>query len=103
MANSKIPREGWELTKEKLIGRGGFGEVWEIKPSMYGLEESSAMKMLNIPKDESDLDEDSIARTYHGYVSNMVKEYEIMQRLRNNPHAVPVYDFQVKKDAQELL
>lgn len=103
MANSKIPREGWELTKEKPIGRGGFGEVWEIKPSMYGLEESSAMKMLNIPKDESDLDEDSIARTYHGYVSNMVKEYEIMQRLRNNPHAVPVYDLQIKKDAQELL
>ena len=111
MANIKIPWEGWELAKEKPIGRGGFGEVYEIKRNMYGLEERAAMKILSIPKDESDLDalrfegldDDSIARTYHGYVGNMVKEYETMQKLRNNPHVVHVYDFQVKKDAQELL
>lgn len=111
MANIKIPWEGWELAKEKPIGKGGFGEVYEIKRNMYGLEERAAMKILSIPKDESDLDalrfegldDDSIARTYHGYVSNMVKEYETMQRLRNNPHVVHVYDLQVKKDSQELL
>lgn len=111
MANIKIPWEGWELANEKPIGRGGFGEVYEIKRNMYGLEERAAMKILSIPKDESDLDalrfegldDDSIARTYHGYVSNMVKEYETMQRLRNNPHVVHVYDLQVKKDSQELL
>lgn len=111
MSSVKIPWKGWELAREKPIGRGGFGEVYEIKRSMYGLEERAAMKILTIPKDESDLDalrfegldDDSIAQTYHGYVSNMVKEYETMQRLRNNPHVVHVYDIEVKKDVKELF
>lgn len=111
MAMVKIPWEGWELAGEVPIGKGGFGEVYEIRRNMYGLEEHAAMKVLRIPKDERDLDalrfegmdDDSIARTYHGYVSDVIKEYETMQKLGNSPHVVHVYDLEVRRDKDRLL
>ena len=110
MDNIIIPWEGWEMAKDKPIGRGGFGEVYEIKRLNFEYEEHSAMKLLHVPKDENDIDylrlegrdDESIALTYHGYVKDMIREYQHMQSLRNNPNVVHVYDYKVNRDASGL-
>lgn len=106
-----IPWEGWELAKEKEIGRGAFGNVYEIKRSTYGDVEHAAMKILRVPQNESDIDylrlegkdDESISQTYHGYVQDVIREYKLMRSLENNPNVVHVYDYKVREDNRSLV
>ena len=46
---------GWETIQ--LIGRGSFGEVYEIRRDVFGDLEKAALKVISIPQNESDIDE----------------------------------------------
>ena len=53
---NKIKWPGWETVR--LIGRGSFGAVYEIKRSILGGEEEfAAMKIISIPQKDSDIEE----------------------------------------------
>jgi len=109
MDDIKIPWKGWQIVGR--IGRGAYGNVYEIKRIRYGLEERCAMKVMHIPQNAADidimriqgLDDDEIVQTCNGYVANVVKEYKLMLGLTNVPNIVKVYDYEVVRDDEELL
>lgn len=109
MEDVKIPWKGWQLVRR--IGRGSYGNVYEIKRVSYGLEEHCAMKVMQIPQNAADidtmrihgLDNEAIVQTCNGYVADVVKEYELMLGLKNVPNIVHVYDREVVRDDEELL
>ncbi len=55
MANKEELWPGWETVR--VIGRGGFGCVYEIRRTVRGRTEHAALKVLSIPKDEEELRE----------------------------------------------
>ena len=65
---------GWETVR--LIGRGSFGAVYEIRRDVLGLTEKAALKHISIPQNQSDVeelyssgyDETSITAHYESYL-----------------------------------
>ena len=53
---NQIPWKDWKIVRR--LGGGGFGTVYEIERDFYGEEELAAMKVIRIPKEESDLEDD---------------------------------------------
>ena len=45
---------GWE--KVRRIGRGGYGEVYEIRRSIGSLTEKAALKLIKIPADPMEVE-----------------------------------------------
>jgi len=80
LKNIYVPWEGWKAVK--LLGKGGFGKVYEIERSMYGHTERSAMKCISIPQSRNEIesdyddgyDEESIRKKYDGLLQNILKE-----------------------------
>ena len=52
---NQIPWKDWKIVRR--LGGGGFGTVYEIERDFFGEEELAAMKVIRIPKEESDLDD----------------------------------------------
>ena len=80
---------GWETVR--LIGRGSFGAVYEIRKTVLGDTERCALKHLSIPRDESEIlelrlegqDGESITRTFTNQARSIVSEYKLMMQLNN--------------------
>ncbi len=78
---------GWET--EGLIGRGGFGAVYQIKRDVFGDVERAALKVIRIPRDQSEieemrsegLDQQSITDTFKDNLKGIVAEYSTMRKL----------------------
>ena len=70
----------WRITK--LIGEGSFGQVYEIEKEEFGAVFKSALKIITVPKSESDIvnaaadgmDEDSISTYYRSFVEDFSRE-----------------------------
>ena len=85
---------GWETVR--MIGRGGFGAVYEIQRTIFGDTEKAALKVISIPQNESDIDElysegydtESITNTFQAYLQSIVAEYSLMRKLNGNSHIV---------------
>ena len=54
--NVQIPWPGWQIVRK--LGGGGFGTVYEIERDLYGDKERAAMKVVRIPKEDSELQYD---------------------------------------------
>ena len=95
----RVQWPGWEIVRR--IGSGSFGTVYEIKRDVYGDIEKAALKVISIPHSEdevdylrcSGLDDESITQTFHQHVGDIVREYNLMTRLRDNPNIVRCDDF----------
>ena len=78
---------GWEVTR--LIGRGNFGTVYEIRRDVFGTEEKAALKVITIPQNPGDIeemysdgyDEASITSTFKSHLQSIVAEYTMMRKL----------------------
>ena len=79
---------GWETVK--LIGRGNFGDVYEIRRETFGNVEKAALKVISIPQDEADIDElysdgydaESITAVFRDHMQRIVDaEYGVMKKL----------------------
>ena len=92
---------GWE--KVHRIGRGGYGEVYEIHRSLGSHTEKAALKLIRIPADSAEVEKlqrnnysiASITKRYEQQRDQIVQEYQMMQRLRGNPNIVQCNDIQI--------
>lgn len=97
----KIPWPGWELVEQ--IGRGQFGTVYKISCTKFGITEYAAMKVIAIPSDpqmiENDYscgyDKDSVASKYKSYLDDVLKEYQLMMKVKGNAGIVRCDDISV--------
>lgn len=89
---------GWETVR--LIGRGSFGSVYEIRRDVLGNEERAALKVITIPQNSSDIeemygegyDEESITATFHEHLKSIVNEYSLMRKLNGSSNVVSCDD-----------
>lgn len=103
MADNKIEWPGW-ITGER-IGKGGFGSVYEIYRDGYGIQERAALKVISIPQSEDEIDylrsegfdDKNITTQFNGHVNDIIKEYKMMQGLKNCPNIVHCDDYMVVK------
>ena len=103
MANNdnKSTWPGWKTVR--LIGRGSFGEVYEIERDVYGHKEKAAMKVISIPQNDSDIeelydsgyDEESITATFKEHLESIVSEYTLMREMNGASNVVNCDDFRV--------
>ena len=96
---------GWETVR--LIGRGSFGAVYEIRRDVLGLTEKAALKHISIPQNQSDVeelyssgyDETSITAHYESYLADIVREYQLMAEMKGHTNVVNCDDIRyVQKD-----
>lgn len=94
-----IPWEGWHVIKR--LGNGSYGSVYEIQRQIYGETESAAVKILNIPKDESEVellrasgyDDASIRNHFEDSIEAIIREYGLMAKVKGNANVVYCDDF----------
>ncbi|MCD7883306.1 MAG: serine/threonine protein kinase [Lachnospiraceae bacterium] len=93
----------WEIIKK--IGKGSYGTVYKVKRILMGKELFCAVKVIDIPHDEDELE--SIRQDYgkeasvHAYlqsvVSDYIKEIELMASLKGISNIVTIEDFVVEE------
>ena len=78
----------WEIVRE--IGQGGFGSVYEIRKTDYGITVKSALKVIKVPRSASEvkaalsegMDEQSVTTYFQGFVDELVKKIALMSSLK---------------------
>ena len=100
-----LPWPDWEI--EKLLGRGSFGEVYQIVKEELGTQIRAAVKIMRIPANSSEVDqlEDSgiSAESYlSGMVSDITNEIVVMQTLKGAPNIVSIDDYEIVKNSERL-
>lgn len=85
MENFKWP--GWDTVS--TIGSGSFGTVYEIQRTVLGQVEKAALKVIQIPKNSSDIDElysdgydeESVTSKYDDHLKSIIAEYNLMRQI----------------------
>lgn len=99
-----LPKYGdWQVVRE--LGRGSFGQVYEIQKEEFGQTYRAALKIISIPKSPSDVDavrgagmtDDNITEYYHSIVEDSVKEIALMSELQGNSNIVNYQNHEVRK------
>lgn len=91
----------WYL--ERQIGSGSFGKVFEITRKDRGTTYRSALKIISVPQNDSDIktlmsegkDEGSIRAYYDDILKDITHENEIMAQLKGNSNIVSYEDHQI--------
>ncbi|MBR3179241.1 MAG: protein kinase, partial [Clostridia bacterium] len=94
---SKTVWPGWKTIG--MIGRGGFGEVYEVERDVAGLEKA-AVKRISIPQDSGEIeelyasgcDDVSLQKHFNDYLQEFLKEYRLMADLKGNTNIVSCDD-----------
>ena len=89
---------GWETVR--MIGRGGFGAVYEIQRNIFGDVEKAALKVITIPQNAGDIeelysdgyDDESITNTFQSHLKSIVAEYSLMRKLNGCSNIVSCDD-----------
>lgn len=91
----------WHITR--LIGEGSFGKVFEMERQDFGVTSKAALKAITVPAIESEvrdvtadvMDEESIRSYYSTFVQNLVKEFDLMGRLKGSSNIVSYENHQI--------
>lgn len=97
----KTPWEGWHVINK--IGKGGFGSVYEIERSQYGIREHAAMKVITIPQSADEIDDlliegydtNSITQRFDAFAEDIVREYGMMAQMKGNANIVYCDDYRI--------
>ena len=100
--------DGWKIVRK--IDSGASGTVYEIRKTNHDIVMTSAMKVIQIPKDPSvasalssdGLDEVSITGYFQGIVDELVDEIRLMISLKGFPQIVSCEDYEVQKAPDAL-
>ena len=96
--------QGWKTVQ--LIGRGSYGEVYEIERDLEGLEpEKAAVKRIPIPQDDGEIEklrargyrDEEIAEYYKKRLLERLKEYQITAELKGHPNIVGCEDIRYEQ------
>ena len=109
--DSRTQRElwpGWETVR--LLGRGSFGAVYEIRREVFGETERAALKLITLPQNDSEIkemrseghEEGSITETFRGYLKNIVGEYSLMRKLSGSTNVVNCEDLRTVQHADGI-
>ena len=99
-----LPKYGdWKVVRE--LGRGSFGQVYEIQKEEFGQTYRGALKIISIPKSPDDVDavrgagmtDANITEYYHSIVEDSVKEIALMSELQGNSNIVNYQNHEVRK------
>lgn len=91
----------WEI--KRLLGEGGYGRVFEIEKTNYGITTKSALKVIRVPGSTSEIkeamsegmDERSVTTYFRGFVNEIIKEIVVMTSLKSHPGIVGYEDHEV--------
>lgn len=89
----------------ELIGRGSFGEVYKVKREQLGELFYSAVKVIRIPQEETEIKEmldeghtsQSIRYYYEPIVTNLMNEIKVMDVLKSVGNVVNIEEFDVRE------
>lgn len=85
---------GWDTIG--VLGRGSFGCVYEIQRDIFGEKERSALKVISIPSNPSEIEElqssdysdQEITEHFRSCLEGIVKEYTIMSKMKGHRNIV---------------
>jgi len=91
----------WEIVR--LLGEGSFGQVYEIKRSVFDSEQRAALKVIRIPKSPNEItraqsegmDDASLSEYFHGFVKSLSDEIALLSRLKGNSNIVSYEDHMI--------
>ena len=106
--NVKSAWDEWQIVE--LIGEGSYGKVYRAVRRDFGAEMFSAIKIITIPKSQSDLNvlradgmDINESRTYlEGIVNSFVHEIKLMISLNSAPNIVSIHDYKVLEKPHEI-
>lgn len=92
---------GWECVRE--LGSGSFGKVYEIQKEEFGRTFRSALKVITVPQNKSDIqdvysegmDRQSAVEYFEGIVQNITEEFVLMADLKGHSNIVSYEDHMV--------
>ena len=88
----------WKVDRQ--IGEGSYGKVYEVSRNEFGIEYTSAVKIISIPQNKSDInvliaegmDEDSIRSFYQWIAQDILQEIDLMQKMKGTSNIVCIED-----------
>ena len=104
MAENRFPIwHDWKTLR--VLGRGGFGAVYEIERDVFGHREKAALKVITIPQSDSEInelrsdgyDQKSIIQRYEAYMQSVVREYSMMADMKGCANIVYCDDVKLVK------
>lgn len=98
----------WEITEQ--IGRGSYGVVYKAVRKYRGLESVSAIKVISVPLDESELDElkyegmneNDTKKYLQQVVDEIIGEIQLMESLKGIQNIVSVEDYKVVESEDSI-
>lgn len=102
----KLIENVWPSLKvEGSIGHGASGDVYRVRKAGMGRVYFSAVKAIQIPKNESEIselrtdgmDQQSIHHYFQDLVRQLSSEIDLMESLKSAPNIVSIEDFHVQK------
>lgn len=97
-----LPWKNWEVVK--LIGRGTYGDVYEIQKREAQYVTRAALKVIHVSLDEQkkrelESEKISLASYLQETQSNIISEIYIMESLKSASHIVAIEDYEIQKEA----
>ncbi len=91
----------WQIVRK--IGKGSFGVVYEAVRRDHQIESRTAVKVISIPQDESEIESlrseglsaDGTMTYLRGIVNDFVREIQLMESLKGVQNIVSVEDYKV--------
>lgn len=92
-----------EWTIKEQIGQGSYGKVYKISKEDFGHTYEAALKLIDIPQSGAEIetlrsdgvDEKSIQTYFFSIVNEIVKEFELMSKLKGHTNIVSYEDHMV--------
>lgn len=94
---------------KKSIGKGSFGEVFEIVREEYGTSYKAALKVISVPQDKDEIkgmmaegtSVESISNYYEDILKEIINENNIMSELKGNSNIVSYEDHAIIKHTDD--